>query len=317
MQMRILILFICITFAPYCYPQAKEYSPKVKLAAETYAFIRGQNAALEMIVVQFPFLKYKVEKVRKSSKIFKKAEQNIERFLKSELDDSKYKMLQDYINTLLIEQLRNPIEKEKYARDFLEKIRFRLRFTADTSISKSILSFAYDDAPHQEITDGHTITFNTKDHPKAEEVALKLPIPKSWKAEEAEMPQTIKQFTSYDGKGNEKILILAYDLPDRDRNQLLDEKSIREMIPPEAKLIRIEAVVIDNNPAMMVEIEENLNSPKEKMKIQMLQFMFTQKQKLYCLQGSIGPVEVSTNLDYQLKKYEPLFRLMATSTRID
>lgn len=66
---------------------------------------------------------------------------------------------------------------------------------------------------------------------------------------------------------------------------------------------------------MMVEVEETLN--QDKVKIRMLQFMFTQKQKLYCLQGSIGPADISKNLEPQIKKYEPLFRLIADRTEID
>lgn len=52
------------------------------------------------------------------------------------------------------------------------------------------------------------------------------------------------------------------------------------------------------------------------MKIRMMQFMFTQKQKLYCLQGSIGPVHAEKNLDFQIKKYEPLFRLIASKANL-
>lgn len=315
--MKILLLFICSAFTSYCYPQAKVYSPKVRLAIETYAFLKGQNVALDMIAAQFPVLKHDVAKALKNSNVFGQAERNIERFLENELDDSEFKILRAYISSLLSEQLKNPIEKEKYARDFLEQVNYRSRFNTDLLISKSILSFAYDDAPHQEITDGHIITFNTKGHPKAKEVHVKLPIPKSWKAEEAEMSQTIKQFTSYDGKGNEKFLIVVHDLTEEDQNLVLDEKSILEMIPPEARLIRSEAVIIDGNPGMMIEIEENLNSEHEKMKIRMLQFMFAQNQKLYCFQGSIGPVKVTENLDFQLKKYEPLFRLVASGARVD
>jgi uncharacterized pyridoxamine 5'-phosphate oxidase family protein len=75
-------------------------------------------------------------------------------------------------------------------------------------------------------------------------------------------------------------------------------------------------VTIDGSPGMMVEVEETINSATTKMKVRMLQFMFVRKKKLYCLQGSIGPVEASKNLEPQIKKYEPLFRLIATKTQV-
>ncbi|MNL39268.1 hypothetical protein D3C87_1615360 [compost metagenome] len=131
------------------------------------------------------------------------------------------------------------------------------------------------------------------------------------------MPETIQQFTSHCGKGDEKILIVVYDLPAEESHIILDKKSISEMIPPESNLIRTDTVTIDGRPGMMIEVEETLNSTDNKMKIRMLQFMFTQKRKLFCLQGSIGPVEANKNLEFQIKKYEPLFRLIAASTQID
>lgn len=315
--MRILLLFICTAFASYCYPQTQVYPPKVRLAIETYAFLKGQSFALEMVETQFPTLKDDVAATEKSLKVYRQSQQNIERFLKSELDDSSFKILQEHLVALLNEQFKNPIQQEKYARDFLEKVRLRSRFISDSLISKAILSFAYHDVPHQEITDGHMVIFTTRGHPKAVQANLKLPIPKSWKAEEAERTETVQQFTSYDGSGNAKILIVIYDLSDEERNLILNEKSIPEMLSPDAKLIRTQAVTIDGNPGMMTETEETLYSNSEKKKIRMLQFMFVEKQKLYCLQGSIGPVQVNEDLEPQIRKYEPLFRLVATSASVD
>lgn len=283
------------------------------MAIETYAFLKGQNSALEMIALQFPSLK---KDVAKTSTVFIRAEQNVERFLKSQIGE-EFTVLQKRIGALLQEQFKNPIEKEKYARDFLEKIRHRSRFSSDSMVTKGILSFAYEDVPHQEIIDGHTIIFTTKGHPKAEKTILRVPIPKSWKAEEAEMPETVQQFTSYGGQGTEKILIVVYDLTQEDRNLTLSEKSIREMIPPEAKLLRSEPTIIDHNPGIITETEETLNFSNKKMKIRMLQFMFIEKGKLYCLQGSIGPAEVDTNLEIPLKKYEPLFRIVASRANVE
>jgi hypothetical protein len=315
--MRTLLLFICTAFASYCYPQTQIHTPKVRLAIETYAFLKGQSFALERIETQFPTLKDDLVATEKSLKVFRQSQQNIESFLKSELDDSSFKVLQEHLGALLNEQFKNPIQQEKYARNFLEEVRLRSRLISDSLISKAILSFAYHDLPHKEITDGHIITFTTSGHPKAAEANLKMPIPKSWKAEEAEMSETVQQFTSYDGNGNAKILIVIYDLSDQERNMILNKKSIAEMLSPDAKLIRTEAVTIDGNQGMMIETEETLYSNSEKKKIRMLQFMFVEKQKLYCLQGSIGPSQIDENLEPQIRKYEPLFRLVATSASVD
>lgn len=315
--MRKLVLFIYCAFPTLFYAQVQKYTPKVNLAIETYAFLKGQSYALQAVSLQFPALQPNVMAAEKNSKVlFGRAERNIVRFLKDELDHSEFIKLQNSFNSLINEQFKYPIEKQKYALDFLEKVKDRPRFIKDTLLMKGIISFAYHDAPHQEITDGHIKIFNIKNHPKTGKTTLKLSLPKSWLAEEAEMPETIQQFTSHYGKGDEKFLIVAYDLPVEKNNFIVDKKSISEMIPPESKLIRTEKVTIDGSPGMMIEVEENINSATNKMKIRMLQFMFVKKHKLYCLQGSIGPVAVNKNLEPQIKKYEPLFRLIAVNTQI-
>lgn len=314
---RTIFLFVFCTFPALFYSQTQKHSPKVMLAIETYAYLKGQSSALKEIAKQFPSLKPKVASAENNSKIsFSKAERNIEEFLREELTVTEFDILQQRIDLLLSEQFRNPIEKERHAIDFLEKVSKGPRFISDTLLSKSILSFVYHDTPHQEINDGHSTTFTTENHPKADQTILKVPIPNSWLAEEADLPATVQQFTSHYGKGNEKILIVVYNLSDAQHEVTLNKKSILQMIPPESELIRTDNVKIDGIPGIMVEVEQPVNLVDNQMKIRMMQFMFTQKQKLYCLQGSIGPVETDKNLDNQIKKYEPLFRLIASKAEL-
>jgi hypothetical protein len=313
-----IVFVLYILFPVLCFSQSKKHDPKLLFAIETYAFLKGQNAALQKVAVQFPQLKHNVAAAQQNlNTVYGRAENNIKQFLKEELDSYQLNLLQTQIDSLLNQQLLNPIEKEKYAHDFLLKIKERSNFINNVLVSKGILSFKYHDAPHQEITDGHVNFFTTENHPKAEKASLKIPIPKSWLAEEAEMPETIQQFTSYYGNGNEKILIVIYDLPKEQHSIELTEKSISSLLPPQAHLIRTEPVTIDDIPAFMIEVEELLEYEKEPMKIRMLQFMFVQYQKLYCLQGSIGPADKDEDLGFQIKKYEPLFRLIASGTELE
>ena len=315
--MRKLVLFIYCAFPTFFYAQVSQYTPKVTLAIETYAFLKGQSSALQTVARQFPELQSNVASAEKSADaLFGRAERNIERFLKEELEHSEFQKLKYNLNSLINKQFKYPIEKKKHAVDFLEKVKDRPNYISDTLLWKGIISFAYHDAPHQEITDGHIKVFTSKNHPKAPKTTLKLSLPKSWLAEEAEMPETIQQFTSHYGKGNEKFLIVIYNLPE-ENDIILDKKSVLEMIPPATNVKRIENATIDGSPGIMIEVEETINSAHNKMKVRMLQFMIVQNRKLYCLQGSIGPVDVSQNLDLKIKKYEPLFRTIAAKTQID
>jgi len=313
---RIALLFCLISVTSYA--QEQPYSAKVASAVETYAFLRGQSAALNEIAKQFPQLKPEVASAEKKMKgTFYRAEKNIEKFLQSELQISHFKILKKQIDSLLQVQFKKPIEKEKYARDFLKKANERVYAINDTILHKRIMSFIYHDAPHEEINDGHLNFFLTENHPKAQKADLKIPVPKSWLAEEAESPQTIQQFTSFNGTGIEKILLTAYDLPDHLDGITLNKKTVSEMLSPESNLIRSEPATIDDIPGMMIEVEEHFNIGDSPMKIRMLQFMFVQDKKLYCIQGSVGPVETKINLEMHLKKYEPLFRLIAANTEIE
>lgn len=315
--MRTISILFTFLYTCLCYPQ-EHFSPKVQLAIETYAHLKGQSAALAKVAMQFPSFAKEVRTLEKSTQaIFGRAEKNIAHFLDEELDDSQFRSLEKHIDSLINEQLKNPIQKKEYAGEFIENVKDKIAFEQDAAVHKGIISFAYHDAPHQEVTDGHTINFTTEGHPKAEETVLTLPIPKSWTAEEADMPAAVQQFTSCDGTGNEKILIVIHELPEEYQNFSLNEKSVKEIIPPQSRIIRTEPITIDNMPGLMVEIEETLDSPFNNMKVRMLQFMLSNDQKLYCLQGSIGPVPVQQNLDLQLKKYEPLFRLVAKGTQIE
>nr|WP_294781228.1 hypothetical protein [uncultured Flavobacterium sp.] len=100
-------------------------------------------------------------------------------------------------------------------------------------------------------------------------------------------------------------------------NIVLNKSTISELLSPETNLIRSETATIDGVPGMMIEVEENFNTAASKMKVRILQFMFVQDKKLYAIQGSIGPVEASRNLEKHLQKYELLFRLIAANTKIE
>lgn len=292
--MKTLLLIFCFAASGLCYPQNQRYTPKVQLAIETYAFIQGQKASLAKVAAQFPVVAQEVRSLEKKAQaIYGRAEKNIEQYLRNELKEDQFSILKKNIRLLAEDQLKEPIQKKEHAIDFLESVRDKIDMDEHANIPKGIISFAYQDVPHQEIIDGHIKNFTTQGHPKADESIVTFPVPKSWIAQEGEMPATVQQFTSFDGKGNEKIMMVIHKLAKEDRNLHLNEKSVSEMIPPTARLIRIEEVTIDDIPGIMVEVEETLDIAVNKMKVRMMQFMVTDQEKLYCLQGSIGPVALA------------------------
>ena len=66
--MRPLFLILYFAFAIPSYTQVQKYTPKVMLAMETYAFLKGQSAALTKVAHQFPKLRDDVKAVQNNSK---------------------------------------------------------------------------------------------------------------------------------------------------------------------------------------------------------------------------------------------------------
>ena len=71
--------------------------------------------------------------------------------MQKELREAEFNSVIKTVDSLLNEQLKHPIERKEYACEFLEKVRKGLLLNTETSLTKSIISYAYSDAPHHEI----------------------------------------------------------------------------------------------------------------------------------------------------------------------
>lgn len=311
-------LILLLIYIPTIGLAQQKFHPKVSYALETYAFLKGQDAALEKVAGQFPALSADVRAAEKKlDKTFGQAKYNINQYLKNELEYAQLEKFHNQIDSLLDIQLQHPVEKESHAREFLQQVVQRPENIYGSAVSKGILSFKYHNEPHQEILDGHVKVFQTKDHPKAANISIRVPIPVSWLAEETAMPQTIQQFTSCNGKGTEKIFVVLYDLPDDFGPLELTKNTVTNFLSPQSTLIRTEPVSIDGVPGYMAEVEELIEFGGRTMKIRMLQFLVVKNQKLYCIQGSTLPSLTAVNLEPMIRKNEKLFRLIAERTDLD
>ncbi|WP_427874112.1 hypothetical protein [Flavobacterium sp. MMS24-S5] len=166
--MKTMLLFIYCLSAVHCCSQTRYPSEKVQLAIETYAYLKGQNAALKKVAGQFPSFTKQVSELQKNAHpVFGRAERNIEDFLQQELNDSQFNAVEKHVDSLINEQLKNPIEKKEYAGSFLEQVKDKIAFSSNAAVPKGIISFAYHDAPHEEVTDGHIINFSTDELSKS------------------------------------------------------------------------------------------------------------------------------------------------------
>jgi hypothetical protein len=310
--------FIVLILTANSFAQSAGYSPKIQLALETYTYLRGQDLSLCAIARQFPELGTETDSVQLAitNSWLGKAKTNLETFLITQLGNENFTALDDQVESFTNRQFERPIEKVSYARNFLAEIGRRLNGNIEPPTKERIQAFAYDQFPDGELIDGHTAIFNSSGHEKAGKSVFRLVVPQSWQPSESEMPETIQEFTSYCGTGSEKILIVAHDASVTDKD-FFSEASIREMVPPETTLYRIENISLDGRPGVMTETEQPIYFKNSRLKIRMLQFMFAAGNKLFCVQCGVYRALPSEALEPGLKKIEPLCRLVAEGIRIE
>jgi hypothetical protein len=294
------------------YPQSK--SPKMQHAIDAYAFLCGQEQSLVKIAAEFPKLDSDIEKITSSAIMFNRAKANIELYLKANLTTDEFQRLETEIMISVETAFKKPIEREAYAQNYLEEVKQRIKGAMEIPMCRTILSFAYEEFPEKEMTDGYIITYNTAGHQKSKNADLKIEIPKSWETSDAEQAETVHEFTSCAGYGSEKILIMIHEVPETNEDMFSDA-DIREMVPAGTKLFRIEHMTIAGTKGAMAETEETFQGKQGQLKVRMLHFMFAKRGKLYCIQGSVGPVPEQVDLMPRLQKYEPLFRRVIASVQ--
>ncbi|RZJ66311.1 MAG: hypothetical protein EOO50_10285 [Flavobacterium sp.] len=305
------LLLLLYALAASSYSQDTSWR-RVQIIMDTYAFLEGQHEALSTVEDQYPTLRHDVHATRKVvDPIFESARTNAHKLLLAELGRENFGALQLKIRSTLDKQYEKPIEKEAHARDFLQEVRRRANGDLDKQLPAAILHLAYIDEPHNEwlLDPNHFAVAGNAN------LRLKMPMPKSWKEIDPAMPQALKHFTSMSGNGSEHMIVIAYDVSES-KGDLLSENSIKEMIPPNAKLHAIESIEIDGYRAVSVDAEEEFEASGKRLKVRMLQFMIVAGGKLLCLQGSVGPITATRDIQQHFKTFEPLFRLMALSTDV-
>jgi hypothetical protein len=72
-------------------------------------------------------------------------------------------------------------------------------------------------------------------------------------------------------------------------------------------------MTLDGNIGGMVEFQLTIERLDTKIQIRMVQFMFFRNNMLYVLQGTVASDHMDRDLSFEMKKYLPLYRLVANS----
>lgn len=295
---------------------------KYKRVSEAYGFITGQEYTLKFIKKEFPEYELQILHAEMSfNSTFGKSKLEIKKYLTEYLGQIEFNKYDDKLQTAMKNMLGNQTFNEENVTNFISEIESRAKGNIASTVLETILSFQFLDRPQDELTTGFTSTFKTKGHPKAKNTDWQIKVPKSWKAEEADRPNIIQKFISDYGTGNNTIMILVKDMPlpdghkltNEELNELFTEKEMKATVPEEGKFISFTKMTFDNYVGGMIEYELLTARLDYKVNIRMVQFTFIKDDKMYILQGIVGSINENTNLSIEMKKYLPLYKLVANT----
>jgi hypothetical protein len=295
---------------------------KIERVSNAYGFLTGQNCSLEIIEKKFPEFAPKVSKSRTHfNSFFGKSKERMKQYIIGKVGIVEFIKFDNGLNHRLHEYFNSQIYTEEIIENFLAEVEKRAQGEIDTPILETLLSFQYLDNPQGEFLAGFTTTYKTCGHPKAKNTDWQVKIPKSWKPEEGDRPNIIQKFTRDYGDGNQMMMLIVKELPLPENtaiteavfNGVFSEKAIRQALPDRSKVISFTKMTFDGNSGLMMEIEQEVKRLDYTNIARLVQFAFIRGNRLYTLQGAISSVDKNTNLESDMKKYMPLFRLVANS----
>lgn len=305
--------------------QSTEYlkNPKYMRVSEAYGYIIGQEYSLYNIKKKLPQFEMSILRSQMMfNSTFGKSKDGMRKYLVEYLGQNDFnRLLENGLIREIKNMLDNQIVTEEIAINFISEVEGRAKGNIPSTVLQTLLSFQFADRPQDEFTSGFTSTFKTKGHPKSKNTDWQIKVPKSWKAEETNRPNIIQKFVSDYGSGTQSIMLMVkeisqskdYKMTKEELNDFFTEKEMKNMVPDGGNFISFTKMTFDNNIGGMIEFE-NINDRLDlKLKIRMLQFMFIRGNKIYFLQCFVGSEKPDMDLSLEIKKYLPLYRLVANS----
>lgn len=297
--------------------------PKHQRVSQAYGFIIGQEYTLNIIKSEFPKFEIHVLKAEMAfNSTFGNSKVKLKDYLLDFLGQNEFLKFEGTLQNELNKTFENQIISEEAANGFIIEVESRAKGNIISPVLETLLCFQFYDFPADEFRSGFTSIFKTKGHPKSKNTDWQLRVPISWKAEEAERPNIIQKFTSDYGSGHQAIMLMVKDLDipkeykatKEELNNLFTEKEMKViMVPDGAKFISFSKMTIDRNIGGMIEFEQIVERLDFKLKVRMVIFMFIRGNKMYSFQGNISTSNINTDLSVDMKKYLPLYKLVANS----
>jgi hypothetical protein len=296
--------------------------PKYERVSQAYGYLMGQEYTLSLIKSKFPNLELNITKAQITfNSTFSSSKEAMKTYLIETLSDSGFNSYVEKVMTEIKKLLGGQTFTEETATNFISEVESRAKGNIASPVLETLLSFQYFTQPHRELLDGFTRTFKTKGHIKSKDTDWQIEVPVSWRPAEGDRPNIIQRFTSDFGDGSRIIMLGIKELPlpkeykfsKQELNDFFTEKEAKGMVPEGGKFISFTKMTLDNNIGGMLQMELKISRLDLEMKIRMVQFMFVRSNKMYILQGTVGSEKTDSDLASEMKKYLPLYKLVANS----
>ncbi len=325
MKMKKLILFVIIILAvlsSYSQTERENVNKNEMNAMNAYTYIYGQELVLERIIKELPEYEFKIIIAQNSFNLaFGEVKKNIVTYLNEKMLNKKI----EFIQNLAKKNLDSLYEKfeinSEFAEAYLKDVDARTKGIIPSPIFETILYFQYMNRPHLEFIGGFTQTFKTKSHAKSKNTDWQIKVPLSWKATEASRPNIIQNFSSdfFEGKRMISLAVKNLELKkgetfsEKEINEYFSENNAKNMIGSGSSLVSFVKMTFDGNKGCMLIYEDILERLDSKIKSQAVMFSFIYKANYYNVTCAVITLNLEEDLNIEMKKYLPLFKLVANS----
>ena len=299
--------------------------PRWKQLNQSYGFVRGQQASLELIEGKYPDL---ARKVMESSFAFNTSALGesfggVERELSDELGD-KWPAMKQMMESQIQELIEGQQFTKDQAADFLGIVKRRAKGELTDTIRSVLLSanLRYKSNPGLELIEGWKQTYRTKGHAKSKGLDFSVSFPLSWSKREGNRPNIVQFFQSGAGHGPImcNLMVTAVTTPagyrptQEDLEELFNTTELKDMVSDDGVFVYAKSIVLEGSPAGILVSDQTMQRMDFSRTIRMTQFITFHNNALISIQFMLGNEQNPTeSLAERQQKYLPTFLTIANT----
>ena len=160
---------------------------------------------------------------------------------------------------------------------------------------------------------GQTLRYASQGHAKARGVNFTIRHPRSWRAAEADRPNTVQNFISSDGSGSNCNVVIRYSgMNAAQTRALVRTETIRSQLPEGTIFVAGQSTRLDTHPAAEIQTRQSTNRAGTALEARSVLYLTSDGTNIFlltCLAGGRTAAEA----DRRYAAYLPLFRQIANS----